>query len=78
VPGAHVILRAGQRAPDEADLRRAAEIAAYHSASRQAASVPVDVTERRHVRKIKGGPPGAVTYSRERTLSVAPRPPTRA
>ena len=37
-----------------------------------------DVTERRHVRKIKGGPPGAVTYGRERTLSVAPRAPTRA
>jgi predicted ribosome quality control (RQC) complex YloA/Tae2 family protein len=78
VPGAHVVLRVGVHPPGEATVRQAAEIAAYHSASRAASSVPVDVTERRHVRKIKGGPPGAVTYSRERTLSVAPRAPTRA
>ncbi|HEY3080728.1 MAG TPA: NFACT family protein [Chloroflexota bacterium] len=78
VPGAHVILRVGPQRPEDATVRQAAEIAAYHSASRAAAAVPVDVTERRHVRKIKGGPPGAVTYSRERTLSVAPRAPTRA
>jgi hypothetical protein len=74
VPGAHVILRAGPGRPDDATVRRAAEIAAYHSASRGAGAVAVDVTERRHVRKIKGGPPGAVTYSGERTLQVRPAP----
>jgi predicted ribosome quality control (RQC) complex YloA/Tae2 family protein len=67
--GAHVILRGS---PQEETIRRAAEIAAYHSEARGAGSVPVDVTARRNVRKIKGGHPGAVTYRGERTLSVTP------
>jgi predicted ribosome quality control (RQC) complex YloA/Tae2 family protein len=75
VTGAHVILRVDAGKPSEALIRQAAQIAAWHSAARAAASVPVDVTERRHVRKIKGGPPGAVTYSGERTLQVPPRAP---
>jgi len=32
----------------------------------------VDVTERRHVRRIPGGRSGMVTYRNESTLSVAP------
>jgi predicted ribosome quality control (RQC) complex YloA/Tae2 family protein len=70
VAGAHVILRGG--APSEATILKAARLAAYHSEARDATSVPVDVAERRHVRKIKGGPPGAVTYRGEHTLSVTP------
>jgi hypothetical protein len=35
--------------------------------------VIVDVTERRYVRKIKGGGPGMVTYRNEETRTVAPR-----
>ena len=69
VTGAHVILR-GQ--PPEPTIVKAASVAAYYSEARHAAAVPVDVTQRRHVRKIKGGPPGAVTYRGERTLSVTP------
>jgi hypothetical protein len=30
------------------------------------------VTERRHVRKVAGGPPGLVRYRNERTVRVAP------
>jgi hypothetical protein len=30
------------------------------------------VTERRHVRKIKGGKPGMVTYRHESPIEVAP------
>jgi predicted ribosome quality control (RQC) complex YloA/Tae2 family protein len=67
--GAHVILRGS---PSEETILRAARIAAYHSEARDAGSVPVDVTERRNVRKIKGGNPGAVTYRGERTLAVTP------
>jgi predicted ribosome quality control (RQC) complex YloA/Tae2 family protein len=37
--------------------------------------VPVDITTRRHVRKIRGAPPGQVTYTGERTILVAPSLP---
>jgi predicted ribosome quality control (RQC) complex YloA/Tae2 family protein len=74
VAGAHLILQVASRAPDQATIQRAAAIAAHHSEARGSASVAVDVTERRHVRKIKGGAPGAVTYTGERTINVAPSP----
>ena len=70
--GAHVILRVDSGKPDAAIVERAAQVAAFHSEARTSGRVPVDVTERRHVRKIKGAP-GAVTYSGERTIHVAPR-----
>jgi hypothetical protein len=73
VPGAHVILRLEGRRPDDQAIQIAASYAAGHSGARTAAKVPVDVTARRNVRKIPGGPPGAVTYSGERTIEVEPR-----
>jgi predicted ribosome quality control (RQC) complex YloA/Tae2 family protein len=73
MPGAHVILRvSGEAAP--AAIERAAALAAYYSDGRGSTSVPVDVTQRRHVRKIKGAGPGMVTYRNERTLNVRPLP----
>ncbi|PJF31496.1 MAG: hypothetical protein CUN51_03980 [Candidatus Thermofonsia Clade 1 bacterium] len=74
VPGAHVIIKSGGRAVPQTVLERAASLAAYYSASRNEAYVPVDVTERRYVRKIKGGKAGMVTYRNESTLNVPPRP----
>ena len=53
--------------------REAAALAAYYSQSREATSVPVDYTEQRYVRHMKGGGPGMVIYERERTLHVEPR-----
>lgn len=50
----------------------AARLAAYYSAARHEAQALVDVTERRHVRHIKGGRPGMVTYSHERTITASP------
>jgi len=72
VPGAHVIVKSGGRPAPETTIRQAAELAAYYSQSREAGSVPVDVTEQRYVRHMKGGGPGMVTYERERTLHVTP------
>jgi predicted ribosome quality control (RQC) complex YloA/Tae2 family protein len=71
MPGAHVILRPSNSA-SEAAIERAAALAAWYSAGRGSTSVPVDVTERRHVRKIRGAGPGMVTYRNERTLTVRP------
>jgi predicted ribosome quality control (RQC) complex YloA/Tae2 family protein len=56
----------------DATIQHAAALAAYYSQSRAAGTVPVDVTEQRYVRHMKGGGPGMVIYERERTLYVAP------
>jgi predicted ribosome quality control (RQC) complex YloA/Tae2 family protein len=70
IPGAHVILRADSEPPD-AVLERAAQLAAAHSGARTSSAVEVDVTRRRYVKKIPGGPPGLVRYTNERTLRVS-------
>lgn len=74
VPGSHVVVRWRGTGDDEnpATIEAAAALAAFYSAARSSASVEVDVTRRRHVRKIKGAGPGMVTYRNERTLAVRP------
>jgi predicted ribosome quality control (RQC) complex YloA/Tae2 family protein len=73
VPGAHVIVKSGGRSVPASVIQRAAELAAYYSASRSEAHVLVDVTERRYVRKIKGGKPGMVTYRNESPVDASPK-----
>jgi predicted ribosome quality control (RQC) complex YloA/Tae2 family protein len=74
MPGAHVILRPPPgREPDDGDIANAASLAAHYSAGRDAARVPIDVTARRHVRKIRGAGPGMVTYRNEYTIDAEPR-----
>ncbi len=71
VPGAHVIVRWRQPGgEDEETIETAAALAAWYSAARDSGTVDVDVTQRRHVRKIKGAGPGMVTYRQERTIAV--------
>ncbi|HEX8967037.1 MAG TPA: NFACT family protein [Chloroflexota bacterium] len=78
VPGAHVIVRTRGGEPPPAEVvERAAELAAAQSAARAAAAVEVDITSRRYVKKVPGGPPGLVRYTHERTVRVAPRPGER-
>jgi predicted ribosome quality control (RQC) complex YloA/Tae2 family protein len=72
VPGAHVIIKSGGRPVSEAAIGEAAALAAYYSQSRAAGTVPVDVTEQRYVRHMKGGGPGMVIYEREYTLHAVP------
>jgi predicted ribosome quality control (RQC) complex YloA/Tae2 family protein len=72
VPGSHVILKNDGRPIPEEAIRRAAELAAYYSSRREEPTVEVAVTERRHVRPVKGGRPGMVTFRNERTLVVRP------
>jgi predicted ribosome quality control (RQC) complex YloA/Tae2 family protein len=73
VPGAHVILRTHGTSPPDNIIERAAQLAAWHSAGRTSGAVEVDLTERRHVRKIPNSPPGLVRYSQERTVRVTPK-----
>jgi len=72
--GSHVVVRwrvpRGDERPET--IEAAARLAAWYSAGREGARVEVDVTRRRHVRKIKGVRPGLVTYRNERTIAVRP------
>jgi predicted ribosome quality control (RQC) complex YloA/Tae2 family protein len=71
--GAHVILRWDREdAPPARDLEEAAVLAALHSRARTSGSVPVDWTRRKHVRKPRKAPPGAVVPDRVGTVFVTP------
>ncbi|MEX0912643.1 MAG: NFACT family protein [Gemmatimonadota bacterium] len=74
VPGSHVILRWADvgGAPPARDLAEAAQIAAVFSRARTSGVVAVDWTRRKHVRKPRGAPPGAVVPQQVKTLFVEP------
>ncbi|MBN2303165.1 MAG: NFACT family protein [Anaerolineae bacterium] len=74
VPGAHVIIKSNGRDVPDSVIRRAAAIAAYYSRARTESRALVDVTQRKYVRKIKGGKPGMVTYRNESPVDVVPAP----
>ena len=73
--GAHVILRwRREGSPPQRDLTEAAVLAALHSGARTSATVPVDWTRRKYVRKPRGSAPGTVILQQPRTLFVEPDP----
>ena len=76
VPGAHVVIVVEGDAGDQT-IREAAGLAAYYSKARGSTAVEVSVCERRHVRKVAGGPPGLVTIRNERSVRVPPLAPDR-
>ncbi|SDG96075.1 Predicted component of the ribosome quality control (RQC) complex, YloA/Tae2 family, contains fibronectin-binding (FbpA) and DUF814 domains [Alteribacillus persepolensis] len=70
IPGSHVVIRGASFS--EQTLAEAANIAAYYSKAKDSASVPVDYTKVRHVRKPNGAKPGFVTYEQQSTIFVTP------
>jgi predicted ribosome quality control (RQC) complex YloA/Tae2 family protein len=74
-PGAHVVvpLDRGEACPPEL-LLDAAHLAAHFSEARGSSPVEVQHTPRRHVRKPKGAPPGAVHLGREKVLVLRLEP----
>ena len=72
IPGSHVILVTGRREVPETTLVQAALLAAYYSKAKDSSNVPVDYTQKRHVRKPKGAKPGMVIYDTNKTLYVTP------
>lgn len=70
IPGSHVVIKSNE--PSETTLFEAAQLAAYYSKAGQSASVPIDYTEVRHVKKPSGAKPGFVTYTNQKTLSITP------
>jgi predicted ribosome quality control (RQC) complex YloA/Tae2 family protein len=74
-PGSHVIVRKKkEKTVPKPVLERAAQWAAFFSKSKNESLVPVMVTERKYVRKIKGNAPGLVKVEREKTVMVEPKP----
>ena len=74
IPGSHVIIRTqGKPVPPDV-LVEAANLAVYFSKARGSSKVPVDYTEKRHLRKPAGAPPGFVVYNRYQTLRIDPDP----
>jgi predicted ribosome quality control (RQC) complex YloA/Tae2 family protein len=72
VPGAHVLVRNPSDGPlPPATLRQAAWLAAYYSKGRKQGGLEVTCTQRKHVRKVKGGEPGQVTHALGRTVWVS-------
>jgi predicted ribosome quality control (RQC) complex YloA/Tae2 family protein len=72
VPGAHVVIRSGGRAPDAATVHLAAQWAAYHSGARGDAAVDVTVTRKRWVTRAAGGKLGQVLVKQEEQVLTVP------
>ena len=70
IPGSHVIIKDSN--PSEETLFEAAQIAAYYSKAQLSASVPVDYTKVKYVKKPSGSKPGFVTYTDQKTIHVTP------
>jgi len=69
---AHVIIQV-HRKPERVSkevFEFAAKLAVKNSGQKHASYVPVDITQRRYVRRIKGSPLGMVQYTHERTIHV--------
>lgn len=72
IPGAHVVVKFDGRTIPQGVLDQAAGLAAHFSRGRDEASVPVDITRVKYVKKIKGAAQGMVTYRNERTVNAVP------
>ncbi|UCF29788.1 MAG: NFACT family protein [bacterium] len=66
--GSHVVILTGKRTVPEDVIRYAASLASQSSRAKGDPTVEVMVTERKWVRKRKGGRPGQVTVERYRTV----------
>ena len=71
MPGSHVIVKSAR--PSDETLLFAARLAAKYSKGSASSSVPVDYTQRRHVKKPGGAKPGFVIYTHQKTLLVKPQ-----
>ena len=68
--GSHVVVDSNEL--NEKVIRACANIAAYYSKGRLSSSVPVDYTEVKNIKKIKGYKPGFVTFKNYKTIYIDP------
>lgn len=75
IPGSHVILKLNPGTPlNDAALNSACQLAVYFSKARNSVKVPVDYTQRKHVKKPPGSKPGFVIYDDFKTAIITPDP----
>jgi predicted ribosome quality control (RQC) complex YloA/Tae2 family protein len=75
VPGAHVVIPVEKNAEVSSELLLdAATLAAHHSDAKGEPRVEVSYVEVKFVRKPKGAAPGAVTYTRDKTVLLRLEP----
>ncbi len=67
-PGSHVVCQT--ETLEEHEIRRAAQLAAYHSKLRFSESIPVDYARVKDVRKLSGRPGYQVTYRNYKTIYI--------
>ena len=72
IPGSHVILKVEGKEISDKEIKTAALLAAFHSKGKHSANLPVDYTQVKNVKKIKGAKPGLVTYENYKTIYVTP------
>lgn len=70
IPGSHVLIPSSN--PDKQTIEDAATLAAYYSKARTSSNVPVDITQKKYVKKPGGTRPGFVIYSNQTTVFVTP------
>lgn len=69
---AHVGILCGDKKPTDEIIKLAAEVCAYYSDARENGKVPVDYTQKKFVKKPKGGALGYFEYTNQKTILVAP------
>ena len=72
IPGSHVILRTGGKAPSDETLLLAASLAVHFSKARGSSTVPVDYIDVRRVKKPSGAKPGFVIFTEQNTIYITP------
>ncbi len=70
IRGSHVILRTGSQAPQQVDIKAAAEHAALNSKAKHSGVVVVQYCQRKHLSKPKGSHPGAVLVQQEHSITI--------
>lgn len=72
IPGSHVIVKSnGDELPDST-FEEAAKLAAFYSKARANEKVEIDYTQKKHIKKAKGGKPGFVIYHTNYSMLIEP------
>lgn len=75
VAGSHVVIRMNRQKsdPPKSIVEKAAALAAFYSKAKGTSLAPVIVTRKKHIRKPKGGKPGAFLIDKEDVVMVKPQ-----
>jgi len=72
MPGSHVVVKSDVDQLEEAEIRTAANLAAYFSKGKHSSSVAVDYTQIKNLKKVPGSAQGFVTYDVYKTIYIDP------